>query len=283
MILSCIAGWESRFCRELAVSKPVFLYNLVMSRRLVKQLIYGLFYFSFIAGIFLVFYFAFLKPGPSCFNNKFDQNETGVDCGGVCAPCELAKLQPVNVNWVKYFPASQNRITIAAELVNPNINFASPLLPYKLTIYGPFGVKIKTLEDNTFIYAGERKYLLESAAFDFKDITRIDIDLGAPHWLEKNQLVKPSAEPVGVKTEINDSVIEVSGFVANKQATALRQVKVIIFLYDRFKQILVISQTVVSDIGGLKEKSFSLALPAGVLGDKVAPEQTRIFFEIKPF
>lgn len=253
-----------------------------MSRRVVKQLIYGLFYSSFIAGIFLVFYFVFLKPGPSCFNNKIDQNETGVDCGGICAPCELARVQPVQVNWVKYFSAAQNRITIAAELANPNINFAASILPYKITIYGPFGVKIKTLEDNTFIYAGERKYLLESASFDFKDITRIDIDLGSPQWLEKNQLIKPLVGPVGVKTEISDSAISVSGFVANKQTTALRQVKVIIFLYDRFKQILMISQTVVNDIGGLKEKAFSLTLPVGILGDKVAPEQTRIFFEIKP-
>lgn len=253
-----------------------------MPRRLVKQLIYGLFYFSFIVGIFLIFYLVFLKPGPSCVNNKLDQNETGVDCGGVCAPCELAKVQPVQVNWVKYFPAVQNRITIAAELANPNINFASPAIPYRFTIYGPFGVKIKTFENSTFIYAGERKYLLESAPFDFKDITRIDLDLGSPQWLEKQYFIKPAAEPVGIKTEISDSAISVSGFVSNKQATALRQIKVAIFLFDQFKQLLMISQTVVNDIAGLKEKSFNLTLPAGVLGDKVAPEQTRIFLEIKP-
>ncbi|MBI2591703.1 MAG: hypothetical protein HYW34_03445 [Candidatus Brennerbacteria bacterium] len=253
-----------------------------MPRRLVKQLIYGFFYLSLIGSIFLIFYFAFLKPAPSCFNNKLDQNETAVDCGGVCAPCELAKVQPVQVNWVKYFPASQNRITIAAELANPNTNFASPAIPYRFTIYGPFGVKIKTLENNTFIYAGERKYLLESAAFDFKDITRIDLDLGESQWLEKTKLIKPSAEPVGIRTEIKDSFISVSGSVSNKQAAALRQIKVIVFLFDRFKQILMISQTVVNDIGGFKEKAFNLALPAGVLGDKVAPDQTRIFLEIKP-
>lgn len=230
----------------------------------------------------MVFYLAVLKPGPSCFNNKVDQNEIGVDCGGVCAPCELAKLQPVKVNWVKYFPAAQNRITIAAELANPNIDLASPLLPYELTIYGPFGVKIKTIEGDTFIYAGELKYLLESAAFDFKDITRIDINLGGPHWLLKNQFIKPALEPVGVKTEISDKIISVSGLVANKQAVALRQAKVIVFLYDRFRQVLIIAQTTVSDIGGLKEKAFNLELPSGVLGSKVAPENTRIFFESKP-
>ena len=229
----------------------------------------------------MIIYLAFLKPGPSCFNNKRDQNETGVDCGGVCAPCELARLQPVKVNWVKYFPAAQNRITIAAELVNPNINFAFPSLPYELTIYGPFGVKIKTIEGDTFIYAGELKYLMESAAFDFKDITRIDINLGSPSWLLKSQFIKPSAEPIGIKTEITDEIISVSGFVANKQAVALRQVKVVVFLYDRFKQVLIIAQTTVSDIGGLKEKAFNLVLPSGALGSKVAPEQTRIFLESK--
>lgn len=253
-----------------------------MPRRLVKQLIYGLFYFSFIAGIFLVFYFAFLKPGPSCFNNKLDQNETGVDCGGACAPCELAKLQPIKVNWVRYFGGGVNRITIAAELVNPNVNFAAPLLPYEFVIYGPFGIKIKNLPGASFIYAGEFKYLLETAPFDVKDITRIDIDLGDPRWLQKEQFKKPIVEAVGVKTEIGEDLITVSGLAANRQAVNLRQVKVIAVLFSKLQQILMISQTTVNDIGGLKEKAFTLTLPVGALKNRLAPSQTRIFLETKP-
>ncbi|MBU6415055.1 hypothetical protein KGQ34_02340, partial [Patescibacteria group bacterium] len=63
-----------------------------------------------------------LIPQPTCFDNKKNQNEEEVDCGGVCAPCALKHQEPLALSWPpRFFLIDEHRYDIVAELRNPNL------------------------------------------------------------------------------------------------------------------------------------------------------------------
>ena len=41
-----------------------------------------------------------IKPGPTCNDNKQNQDETGIDCGGVCPPCQTEEEWPAATHFI---------------------------------------------------------------------------------------------------------------------------------------------------------------------------------------
>lgn len=253
---------------------------MIMSHRTIKQLIYGFFYFSFVAAIFVGIYFMFLKPTPSCFDGKKNQNEAGIDCGGVCAPCELATLSPIQVSWTNILPGVPGRASIIMKLVNPNTNFGASVLPYHLLVLGPFGGKLEERSGETFIYAGEIKYLSETINQDFRDISGATMTLGNPQWVKGEEFPSPKLQSRAIKTEIIASSAEISGIIKNNEAVSIPRAKVIALLFDRTDRLVTVSQTVLTDIGGLEERSFSMTLALdSFIVKEIVLAKTKLFIE----
>ena len=94
-----------------------------MNSRLAKQIFYAAGYLSAFLTVFII-YLIWFKPATTCFDNRRNQNETGIDCGGQCPACEIKTLILPEVSWLKYFPAD-NQIIVAAEIKNSNLNYAA--------------------------------------------------------------------------------------------------------------------------------------------------------------
>ncbi len=256
-----------------------------MSPRLVKQLLYGALYILIIFIIFWLIYILFLKPAATCFDKIKNQGETGIDCGGPCSLCEITQLKPLAVDWAMALPARENEISVLAGIANPNSDFGAQTFSYQFKIIGPFGALLKTVESQSFIYSGEKKYLLEpSLKINFKDISRVELSINKESvvWKSKTELAKPDLDTLSYKTEIINGNATVKGILQNKNPLSISQVKIVAILYNsQGSSILNASYTTLTDLKGYEQRAFVIEFPKGDWIKQLAPSKTEIFIEPK--
>ena len=93
--------------------------------------------FMIIAGWVFVAYFN--KP-PTCSDNKQNQGELGVDCGGPCLLLCPAQYAPLNVLWSRFSKVSDGDYNVLAYIENPNLNASSYNLNYVFKLYDSRGI-----------------------------------------------------------------------------------------------------------------------------------------------
>lgn len=102
--------------------------------------------FFFLAVLFVAVLVAILLwrfwPESSCTDGRQNQNETGVDCGGVCSAVCLNEVQPARVLWARILPLPGGAYDVAALVENPNPDLVLVSLPYNLRLFD---------DDNLFI------------------------------------------------------------------------------------------------------------------------------------
>ena len=123
-------------------------------------------------------------PEPTCFDNKQNQNETGVDCGGSCLSCELKYPKAIKVFWARAVPVQENSYDIAAEIQNPNEFLSSIDVEYEFTLHDNFGPIIKRT-GKIFLYAQERTLVIEPNIETSRTATRAEFRITNVKWQEK--------------------------------------------------------------------------------------------------
>lgn len=236
-----------------------------MSRRLVKQIIYGFGYSIIVLFILSAFYFVWLKPAPTCFDKKQNQRETGVDCGGSCAACEIKTLLPLQSNWKQYFLIN-GKAALAAQIKNSNVNYGASRFSYDFEVYDKGGVKIKKISGNSFVYASEIKYIFELTDIDYQNIGEIKISFADIQWLVGEKFSKPKTQIRERLVKKNDDGkgIEVSGYIINENSYSLKKVRIIGFLATQNNIKISVSKTELEDVRAFEEKYFKIIFPKDI-------------------
>lgn len=113
-----------------------------------KQLIFGS---GFILIVLILIgvpvYFTFFNKPPTCSDGKRNQNETGIDCGGICQrACVQDVVAEPTIMWARIFKTSGGMYNAVAYLQNPNINYIARPVQYSFSVYDKDNVLI-TLKD----------------------------------------------------------------------------------------------------------------------------------------
>ncbi len=232
----------------------------MIEKRNARQLIYGLIYLIVFSFVVFGIYFIWFKPEPTCFDNKKNQDEIGIDCGGSCRSCEIKTLKPFNVSFVKHFPLGDKSV-IVAEIENPNPNYGTDNFIYAIDIYSDAG-KIKNVEKNSFIYAGEIKNIFETADINNKQIREIKISFSEINWRPVSEFFKPSIQIRKLKTEKEDGDlgVSVSGFLSNTNTFNVSKVKVLAFIFNSAGVMSAASKTELENIPAFEERQFKIIL-----------------------
>lgn len=251
----------------------------MMENRTAKQILYGSGYLALIFLIAAGIYFIWLKPAPSCFDGRRNQNETGIDCGGVCSDCGLKTLKPFEVNTVKYFPAD-GKTAIVAEIKNPNSAYGADYFEYRVEVYGRNGEKIKGTARRSFIYAGEIKNLFETIDVEFQNIKKAEVSLDADSvsWAPSGDFARPSIQTRDLKIQRSPGEnVSLTGFVKNNNAFGLSRARIIGFLFNPVGLIAAVSKTELENIPAFGEEPFKIFFPAGIALKNPASTSTPIF------
>lgn len=233
--------------------------------RFAKQLLYGTVYLAIIVLIGFWIYNSNFKPAPTCFDNKQNQNETGIDCGGPCLACEIGTLSPIEATLVKYFQAD-NQTIISAEIKNPNPDWAADYFSYVINVYGKNGMVVKSIAKTSYIYAGETKYLVEPAEIDVKNAADVKISFSGEDWKPAKEFPMPSTQTRQIRTEISSgsSNVSASGFVANSNAYPLSKTVIVGFLFNKNGVQIGASKTELENLPAFEEKSFRINFPKNI-------------------
>lgn len=179
-----------------------------MEKRLFKQII-----IAFIIGliVFSIGFSLYLKNKPiaTCSDNKRNQKEEDVDCGGPCIPCDLKYNPPLVIQEEPYFILSDsNKIDIVFKLLNKNDKWGVKYFSYKINLYDNNNQK-QTVLKNDFILPLELKTIIlpsidisftpkqieieinkESIVWE-KPPEGINLQLGEPFVLSNLRVIEP--------------------------------------------------------------------------------------------
>ena len=163
----------------------------MLSWRAKRQLIIASIPVLLILGLGFLFFQRFL-PEPTCFDNKKNQGELGVDCGGPCGPCELKNPKSVEIFWARAVLARPQMYDVAAEVRNSNEVLYSPDMEYEFTLFDEFGL-IARKAGRTFILPQERTHVIEANLNTTREPSRVEFKILNIDWqfkkLEQPNLV----------------------------------------------------------------------------------------------
>jgi len=214
---------------------------------------------------------------PTCFDNKQNQGEEDVDCGGPCAKKCLGEVQNLIVLWSRFFETSKGKYDVAALVKNPNLFLSISSLKYKFEIRDKDNFLITGKEGKTFITPGET-FPIFGTNIDAgsRTVGRAFIELEKnPQW-ERIEKEKPplivsrkqfSNEPPFPRLIIT---------LENKSVYAVNNISAAAVLYDNDKNAKGVSLTTIDSIAGKSSQEVVFTWPR-LFGEE--PSSTEIFLK----
>ncbi len=151
---------KTRLIRRVFVIYAI-IYLIMATWASKRQLIYFLYVFGFFALIALILYLIY-KPVPNCFDKIQNQNESGVDCGGVCQLACEREVLPLKVYWARPLYVADGSYDAMALVENENADLGTREINYTIYLYDKGNLLLGKREGKTFVNAGEKFYIFES-------------------------------------------------------------------------------------------------------------------------
>lgn len=175
-----------------------------------------------------------LLPPAVCTDNKKNQGEVGIDCGGPCAPCELKNPKPIIEFWARAVPVRPRVYDVAAEVENPNTLLSSQKFRYQFILFDEFG-PIAVREGTTYIYSQERLHVIETNLETTRDAARVEFKIVGVEWQLRDEkypniLVETQDYHLIKEGEQTRSIIESS--VVNRTSYDFREVEFRVVVLD---------------------------------------------------
>jgi len=239
--------------------------------RLLKQILYGIFFLLFLFGAVRVIYISALQSAPSCFDNRKNGTETGVDCGGACIPCEEKNLQPIAIGATTLF--SQDRVfSVAAELINPNSAFAASAFDYQIILKDASGSVLRAITNSSFLYAGERKKIVEAGVRITQGIpVEVSVIINPESIIRKpaQAFIRPEIEVRDVIAAIESGQVVISGYVTNINNFVITKIIINGSAINSAGAAVGVSKTEIRNVAAFGVENFKIFIPIGksVLAD----------------
>ena len=134
-----------------------------MNWGLKRQILYAssIFGFFILIIIFLVIRHQSRKV-PTCFDNEQNQDERGVDCGGICSLVCTTDAQPIAAMWQRALPVTPDVYNVVSYVQNMNVAASAQNVPYTFLIYDKDNILITERSGVAMIPPNQRIAIFES-------------------------------------------------------------------------------------------------------------------------
>jgi hypothetical protein len=244
-------------------------------------------YFSgfslFVAIVLFFILYPIFHKAPTCFDNKQNQNETGIDCGGVCdLMCKTDVSDPV-VLWSRVFPVSNGVYNLLAYVENQNKNSAIKKVSYEFRVYDTNNTLIGRKEGATYIPPNSRFAIFEPR-FDAGQTTpkSVTFEFTSPFiWFKKDPIIQTM--PIHIDRIILGEDLKLptlSAEVVNDSIYDLPAFDAITILYNADHNAISISKTHKEGLKSNSSASLYFTWPKAFLE---TPAVKDVFLQINPF
>lgn len=252
--------------------------------RFIKQLSYGLL-FLLIAGIIVGGVVYFFWPAPTCFDNKLNQDEEDIDCGGQnCISCDLKNNQPLKVSSLEIFDNGNKTVTVLGEINNSNLKIGAEDVLYTINLIDRASKNIFSKTGKTFVYPGKNRTVIEAGIdVEPKLAFKGELKLGDIAWQPEEWFGEIVEQKLAIsKTAIQEKGGEfiLSGTITNNNAIKLDKViiKAVLLNKDNLNQGA--SLTLVENLAAFGSSNFTIHIPVSVTAARqVDPNKTKIIIE----
>lgn len=248
--------------------------------RLLKQFLYGFFYLAILAGLVYGIYLYIIYQQPaSCFDKRLNQNETGIDCGGTCAPCGLENAQPLQLGTVYILPVNDRVVSVITEVKNPNLDFGVNSFDYHFNFYDSTGTSTLSVAGTSLIYPGEIKTIVEPAiALSPEQAKRGELVIDKLVWSAASDLPRPNIQTREVQSARTGNEVVISGLIINVNNYPLTRAVVSVVINDGFGLHLGATKTLLRDLASGEQRFFSATIPL-LSNQDFDSAMTKIFVE----
>lgn len=218
------------------------------SRR--RKLAYALIILLILIGAIIVPVFFLIYRPPTCFDGAKNGDEQGVDCGGSCEHlCQSVFLAPI-VRWVRYEQVLPGVYNLAAYIDNPNPDVEALNVPYHIVVYGDRAIPIVDKAGVVSI-PPHRPTLAFLGAVSMGKSTPVTSPFfeftGAPDWHKRADPL--AALSIGEQQYAEDETgSSLTVTLRNSSVQPIYRVSVYAILYDKAKNVIGFSKTVVDQI-----------------------------------
>ncbi len=207
-------------------------------------------------------FFFFYKP-PSCTDGKQNQDEKGIDCGGVCARICEDDSQAIVIEWVRLFKIRDGVYSVAARVQNPATRTIAKDAPYTFTLKDASGNVVATRSGTTFIPARDVFVVFEGTIQTSAEPTTVSFSFdGAPAW-QRSDYVQPTLAIINKQLADIENRPRMVATIQNQNLTDVRDVTLDALIYDDQGNAVQVSETYVKSIkaGETIEATFTWPHP----------------------
>lgn len=243
--------------------KRGILFIILVMSRIAKQFLYGTFFLLVFGALVWGVYSITLKPAPSCFDNKQNGDEAGLDCGGPCISCDVKNLAPLFAGEANLYGVDRV-YSASARIQNSNTDFGARTFSYTVNFYDAGGILLESVSGKSFIYANESKNIVEAGARIVNGIpvrAEMVIDNASVEWAKRGDFSEPKYELKDVVAELENGQAVISGAVLNPNNFTFSKVVISAFLADKFGTRAGASRTELNDVGQFRQESFKIFIP----------------------
>lgn len=206
----------------------------------------------FILGAVAVSFFVIISitvfyKSPSCSDGIQNQNEDGVDCGGVCSYLCTENVRPPTVLFTKVIPNIGGRTDVISLVENINANSAAKDVPYKITLYGSGKVFVQEVTGTVDIPPASIVPVFVSgiSSGNQKSVQAfLTIDPLSPKWFTKKA---SQIKPIVSNTAIGgtEEAPRIDAVITNSSLDTLSDMPVVVLVRDDSGEVIAASSTIV--------------------------------------
>lgn len=236
---------------------------LFMSRKIKRIVIITIFLMSFV--IVIMLWWAITIKAPTCFDGKKNGNESGIDCGGYCAPCEIkieAKELIIIDRSIVY--GGVDKYDAVVKIKNPNNLYGASVVRYTMSLLDKNGEMIAKKNGEVFILPTQERFLLETNIESDVVPKDLDIKIDYVNWVKFTNYDDPDFLVQNVKYNKVSSGInyaEAFALVRNNSDFDFREVSVYVILKDENDFPIAVNATTMDNFQARDERDFLLSWP----------------------
>lgn len=235
-----------------------------------------------IAAIFV--YVKFIKHDPTCFDQKQNQDERGIDCGGVCSLMCSADVKPLLPLWTRPIKITGDVYSVVSYIENQNMGNGAERVPYEIRMYDSSNILVtEPIIGTTFIGPNDRTAIYETGIKVGNRIPKTAfITFGQPiiftkiadQYNDQNLIVEND-----LLTDI-DTMPKLSADVRNTTFATFYNIPVVVIIYDINGNAIATSQTIIDQIDSEETVQVYFTWPDPFGG---VPARREIIPRINPF
>ena len=242
-----------------------------MEKRDAKRSIIIFIYLLILVGFSVLIYF-WLKPAETCFDQKMNQNEQGIDCGGVCQKkCNLLPQFDLTVGEKGYVESGiSGKYDLFGEVSNPNNDFGSGNFNYRFEIKDSSGIVLNQFSGRSFILPGEKKYLIATNVPVEATPGEITLTISEVKWEEFVNYEKPQLKIINrnyQETSGGISFSEAFGLLKNESPFDFSTIKINVILKDSVGRIVALNSTIINTVKTGESRDFKATWPSKFSGE----------------